>query len=791
MEALTIEHLSFAYPGADGCALWDLSLTIAPGEFFVLCGASGSGKTTLLRQLKPALAPHGRKSGRILLGEADLSQLPPDAAAGRIGMVLQSPDDQIVTDKVWHELAFGPESLGMPPDVIHRRIAEMAAFFGIERWFHRDTASLSGGQKQLVNLAAVMVMQPEVLLLDEPTSQLDPIAATRFLETVARIHRELGATIVISEHNLDAVLPMADRAALLERGKLVACSAPEDFGRALHGRAMMAEMPAPMVIADAVAPDAPLPVTIADGRRWLRGRPVRPLADVQAAPCGDRIAALDAVWFRYDANQPDILRGATLCVHRGELLAILGGNGAGKTTVLRLLAGLETPYRGKVTRPVRTAMLPQEVGALFTGKTVLEDLRQVSADTAALADVIALCKLEPLLRRHPFDLSGGERQRAALGKLLLTKPELLLLDEPTKGCDAAFKAALAEILRTLCRAGAAVALVSHDVTFCAEAASACALLFDGGIAAQDAPRAFFSGNCYYTTAAARMARAYVPNAVTPADVIFACGAAPTPPISPPDDPPDFSPDDPPRSLPDDLPDTPPRGRTDAPAGRRRLLLTLAWLLGMAATLWLGGAVLHGRKYYFISLLLALECMAPIAARLESRRAGARQLVLLAVLCAIGVAGRTAFFMLPQVKPVLALVTLTGAALGAESGFLVGAVTMLLSNLLFGQGVWTPYQMAAAGLVGFLSGLLFFRRPPHVARLALYGAIAAVALYGGMMNAASVLLFQGAPTGAMLAASCLAGLPMDLVHGAATFGFVLLAGRPVLDKLTRVKTKYGL
>ena len=517
MELYRVESLTFTYPGQFAPALRDVSLTLCAGEFVTLCGLSGSGKSTLLRQLKTALAPNGVRSGAVLFDGRPLSDVSQREQAERIGFVQQSPENQIVTDKVWHELAFGPESLGYDTPTIRRRVAEMAGFFGMESWFHREAAALSGGQKQLLNLAAVLTLQPDVLILDEPTAQLDPIAAADFLAALARVNRELGTTVLLSEQRLEEALPLSDRAVVLDGGAVLADGAPRAVGAQLRtaGHELFRAMPAAMRVWAAVENSFPCPVSVREGRDWLAdfaaSHPLKSLPErLLPAPSQETVVTVSDAWFRYTPDAPDVLRGLELTVRRGELFAILGGNGAGKSTTLRLLAGLQKPYRGEVRVTGKTALLPQEVQTLFAKKTVREDLAEVTSDEAMLAYVTALCRLDALLDRHPYDLSGGEQQRAALAKILLTRPDILLLDEPTRGLDAAFKAELAELLHDLLAQGVTVVLVSHDVEFCAAYAQRCALFFDGSIASDGAPREFFALNRFYTTAANRMARGRLP-----------------------------------------------------------------------------------------------------------------------------------------------------------------------------------------------------------------------------------------------------------------------------------------
>ena len=539
MAAFAIEHLTFAYPKAASPALDNVSFSVREGEFFLLCGVSGGGKSTLLRHLKSVLTPYGTRSGRVLLDGKPLETWDARTQAQRIGFVLQQPDDQLVTDKVWHELAFGLESLGTDAQTMRLRVGEMASFFGIQTCFDRSVDTLSGGQKQLLNLASVMAMHPDVLVLDEPTGQLDPIAAAEFLHTVQRLNRELGVTVILSEHRLEDALPMADRAAVLEQGRLTALGTPDEVARALleRGSPFFAAMPTPVRVWGGVGAPGKCPLDIRAGRallETLRPSPL-PATNTPADSDGAPLLQLRECWFRYDRDGADVLKGLSLTVRAGELLAIVGGNGAGKSTALAVLAGQRRPYRGKVLQKAkRIAALCQEPRAMFVKDTVradLEDaLRTLSLPAAErqprMDAAVAAMALSPLLERHPFDLSGGEQQRAAIAKLLLARPDVLLLDEPTKGMDAAFRASFGALLRALCEQGTAVVLVSHDIEFCAAYADRAALLFDGQILSEGRTRAFFAGNHFYTTAANRMARPWLPDAILCREVIEACRTHP-------------------------------------------------------------------------------------------------------------------------------------------------------------------------------------------------------------------------------------------------------------------------
>lgn len=894
METFTIRGLTFSYPEQADPVLRDVSLAIRKGEFVTLCGKSGCGKTTLLRQLKTVLAPHGARTGELLFEGAPLDALDQREQAERIGFVLQSPDNQIVTDKVWHELAFGLESLGYDTPTIRLRVAEMASFFGIQTWFYKNVNELSGGQKQLLNLAAVMAMQPSVLILDEPTSQLDPIAAADFLATVGKINRELGTTVVLTEHRLEDALPLSDRCVVMDEGRVIADGDPGTVGTALkeRGHDMFLAMPTPMRIYAGTPSDAKCPITVRDGRDWLAGyAAAHPLSPVpkrrDRTPDAPPALELEGVWFRYERDAPDVVKGLDLTVPAGAFFTIVGGNGTGKSTTLSLISGVNTPYRGEVRLDGRKladipdrekfggllGVLPQNPQALFVKKTVELDLYEMLSDKKLIkgerekkvADVTELCELGPLLGQHPYDLSGGEQQRAALAKVLLLEPRVLLLDEPTKGLDGHFKEKLAHILKRLQAAGCTILMVSHDVEFCAKNADRCAMFFDGGIVTQGPPREFFSGNSFYTTAANRMARALLPEAVTAEDVILACGGeVPEADVEP-------------APLYREKTEAAKKRREEVPVPlwRRALgagllaaaLLLVLWVVkgaplsarlmetglrhflrqyklvaGMAGmvicamagswlmspraaieretiqvdrahrrlpkrtvaaavmillliplTLYVGMFYFGSRKYYFISLLIVAETMLPFFLIFEKRKPQARELVVIATLSAIAVAGRAAFFFLPQFKPVAALVIISAVAFGGEAGFLVGAVSMLASNVFFSQGPWTPFQMFAMGIIGFLGGVLFRKGVLRRSRAALctYGGLSVFFIYGFIMNTYNIFQAQADVTLGMIITACIAGVPMDLIHAVSTVFFLWVAAPAMLEKLDRIKTKYGL
>lgn len=599
METIRFSNISFRYPLAESDALKNINLSVKESEFMVLCGKSGCGKTTLLRHMKKNMMPYGNLSGDILYRGCDLAELGDRESTSEIGYVQQNPDNQLVTDKVWHELAFGLESLGCDNYTIKRRVSEMASYFDIQTWFRKDVSKLSGGQKQLLNLASIMAMQPKLLVLDEPTSQLDPIAASEFLRTIYKINRDLGTTVILSEHRLEEAFTMADRVAVMDEGKIVALDSPRRIGGFLSGRKavgnhgisaepekneskgydndethdragfkscdsaqnchpMFYGLPTVTKIFHSTLKSAgcgnnltentlksPLesPLTIREGRLWIKdmveksGRVFNSrygkysgLENVEEAEKrkerkyteGDCVIDISGLWFRYDQRSQDILRDLNLKVEKGELFCILGGNGVGKSTALKAISNVVKAQRGKVSVSGKQAMLPQNPQALFTEISVEDELMEgihyeEGSDedkVGKVLEMLEIMEISHLRKSHPYDLSGGEQQRLALGKVLLLNPDVILLDEPTKGLDPFFKISLAGIFKKLTAKGKTLLMVSHDIEFCAQYGDKCAMFFDGNIVSQGSPKEFFSGNNFYTTAANKISREYIPEAIT-------------------------------------------------------------------------------------------------------------------------------------------------------------------------------------------------------------------------------------------------------------------------------------
>ncbi len=542
METVKVNGFSFKYSLGSKPALKDINFTVNEGEFIVVCGPSGCGKSTLLRSLKPQLRPFGETSGSIEFCGRGINDIPDEESAAQIGFVMQSPDAQIVTDKVWHELAFGLENLGVPTHIIRSRVAEMANYFGIHTWFRKKTAELSGGQKQLLNLASVMLMQPKLLILDEPSSQLDPIASREFLENVRKINLELGTTIIITEHNLEDVYGYADKVLLMEHGEAVKYLPPQEMAQYLAENerdGMYKALPTPARMYGCVL-RGECPLSIVEGRRWfsrqMEGKALpKPVLTEEKRP-DERAIDVKEVWFQYEKGADPVLRDLSFSLRRGEICSILGGNGAGKTTTLSVIsqknkfnmgriniAGKDIKkYKGNELFDHNLAVLPQNPQSLFVFETLRRDLEEVlrlhkmkKEEINERVELMAkMLGLSELLERHPYDLSGGEMQKAALAKILLLEPKILLLDEPTKGMDALSKENLGVILRGLRDSGVSVLMVTHDIEFCAKYSDHCMLFFDGYIVSEGSPKKFFADNSFYTTAASRMTRHLVPNIIT-------------------------------------------------------------------------------------------------------------------------------------------------------------------------------------------------------------------------------------------------------------------------------------
>ncbi|WP_298487088.1 ABC transporter ATP-binding protein [uncultured Ruminococcus sp.] len=530
MEILSCKNVAFKYNESTGYALSDCTFSVKKGEKVMLCGASGSGKSTLLRLLKREVSPRGELSGKIdLIGKA-ATELSDRESAEKIGFVMQDPDSQTVCDKVSSELAFGLESFGVPSKEIQSRVGEMAAFFGIEPLYDRDISTLSGGQKQLVSLCSIMVTDPDILLLDEPTAQLDPVAAKELLSILDRLNKEMGVTVIIAEHDPEELFDSCDKILYLSNGKTAFFDIPAKAAKYFAQNDLEGFLPETAKVFAGLCSD--LPLNVRQGRAQLENLVTEDTTQTDESTAeSTEPYALECknIWQRYEKDSPDILKGCDLAVRKGECYGLLGSNGGGKSTLLRVICGLCKPYMGAVSLFGKKqkaykngslfremlAFLPQEPVTMFVKESVREDLLQ-SADENAVKKIAERMEIEPLLDRHPWDLSGGEIQKCAFAKILLADPKIIVLDECTKGMDSFAKKALGGVLASLKAEGRTILLVTHDLEFAAENCERCGLLFDGKIAAEDNAVRFFSRNRFYTTAAARLTRGFFSGAVTSA-----------------------------------------------------------------------------------------------------------------------------------------------------------------------------------------------------------------------------------------------------------------------------------
>lgn len=560
MEILRVDGLKFSYPNQLKKALNNINFSIDEGDFVLICGESGCGKSTLLRHLKPELSPHGQVSGDIYYYSQKINDYSSKQIASEIGYVLQNPDSQIVTDKVWHELAFGLENMGLDTQSIRLRVAEMASFFGIQGWFRKNVNDLSGGQKQLLNLASIMAMQPKILILDEPTSQLDPIAAKDFIDTLVRINKELSTTIIMTEHNLEDIYSVCDKVIVMEDGKVICNDTNYKVADILSGdknHKMFKSLPTPSKIYNQLngylEGASKSPLTVKDCRQWLNDSmdelTITKLDDTETEiniDEKDREIAIELkdVYFQYNKISEPTIRDLSFKVYKGEIYSILGGNGTGKSTTLSLVARQRKPQRGKIfinniemkkynnksLYENNLALLPQNPQSLFVFETVREDLEEVlilqNKDREYIDKevkrVSKLLDIEHLLEHHPYDLSGGELQKAGMAKVMLLNPKIILLDEPTKGLDAYCKEEIGKMLMKLRDMGVTIVVVSHDIEFSARYSDRCAMFFDGSIVSEGTPKEFFLGNNFYTTVSNRIARNIFEDTLIHEDVVSLC-----------------------------------------------------------------------------------------------------------------------------------------------------------------------------------------------------------------------------------------------------------------------------
>lgn len=561
MALIEYKNFCFRYALAKQETLHNINIKINKGEMILVTGASGCGKTTLLSMIKKSIMPNGECSGMVTYKGDDIKNI----AAFQVGYVGQNPQDQIVTDKVWHEIAFGLENLGYANVDIRKKTAETAEYFGMSKWYRMDTFKLSGGQKQLLNLASIMAMNPEVLVLDEPTAQLDPIAAQKFIDMLVRLNRELGITILISEHRTEQLFNVCDKIITMKEGSIVYQGTPVQVALSIiHDLQDSKTLPTAAKIyyyVTASLTDKELiyfkqfkqngkeqcPLTVREGRNWIdtiyneqwiqkdekditqnqKGMYIQNAAKITSEK--ENIIHIQDVSYCYGKKEDFVVENLNLDISKGDFLAITGGNGAGKTTILKLISGVLKPVLGKIKVYGKCIFVSQNPKAMFTEISVEEELAEVLCDsqnlwTSKMSREGKIKEVEKMLEKtgldkvrkyHPYDISGGQQQKLAIAKGLLFKPDILLLDEPTKGLDPSFKEELGKYIWHLIETQRlTVIMVSHDLDFCAEYASECALMFDRCIVSKADVVTFFEQNNYYTTSAAKIASGYIKGAVT-------------------------------------------------------------------------------------------------------------------------------------------------------------------------------------------------------------------------------------------------------------------------------------
>lgn len=528
MEILTLEDVSFTYPDVKEKALEHVSMGVKKGEFVVVCGPSGCGKTTLLRLLKKELAPVGEQSGTITYAGKSLDDWDDRTLIEEIGFVFQDPDNQIVMDEVMQEIVFAMENLGYSQFEMRKRVAEMVHFFGMEQLLEEKPSSLSGGQKQMLNLLSVLLLKPKVLLLDEPTSQLDPVAAKDLIIMLERLNKEMGMTIIIVEHRLEELFAIADRVIMLEDGTVAYEGTSRDVIHAVHttedpiftsyipsvARLYLAKEPSPK--------ESDIPLTVKDSQMWITSLPLNEQEVKEPLPTTERkeesYLSIKQAYFQYERQGKMVLRNLSLDIYKGDYFALVGGNGSGKTTLLKLCIGMIKAKRGTATlerKPVHTlrgkdlyeqiAYLPQNPQTYFMQDTIEKEMNgvvqqhQLPNGPEKIEQMMEAFGISNLRHRHPYDCSGGELQRAALACMLLGKPAILFVDEPTKGLDPMAKENFANILNDLHHEGITIVMVTHDIEFAAKHAHRCAMMFDGQIAVDGTPDHLFKGNYFYTT----------------------------------------------------------------------------------------------------------------------------------------------------------------------------------------------------------------------------------------------------------------------------------------------------
>ena len=557
MPLLEVKDFSFKYD--DNYVLKDINFEINKGEFVLMCGPSGSGKTTLLNNIKKELKPSGESSGQIIFDNIAIEDIDKKQSACDIGLIFQNPDAQIVTDTVIQEIAFPLENIGLPTEEIRNRIAEMSTFFGIDKILHENVNNLSGGQKQLVNLCSILVLKPKLLLLDEPTSQLDPIAAYDFLSILRRLNEEFSITIIITEHKLDNVFPFANKVMYLQDGRLKYINDSRNICNDIKNDEVFKYYMPDVAKINLLLKnkydsfnEVPVALSVREGMQLLNNMedvineiPLQSISKVEEKNT-EELLNVKNLWFGYD-KEKIILNGIDFKVKKGEYLTIIGGNGSGKSTLLKLLAGLIKPIKGKVkyVKNSKISYIHQNPMIQFSEDSVLKELsnireskietdfninpfkkskkEEVKTDNEIVLsdyaeELVDYFDIKKLLNNHPYDCSGGEQQKIAFIKALLEKPDIMILDEPTKGLDHISNNKLSKLLKKVNDEGITIIMTTHDLSFVADNVERCVMIFDGSLQLDTTPTQIFSSNNFYTTFVNRMVKNYLPKAISIKDV---------------------------------------------------------------------------------------------------------------------------------------------------------------------------------------------------------------------------------------------------------------------------------
>lgn len=487
---ITVNDLSFQYPLTNKLCLNSISFSIEDGEIVVICGKSGSGKTTLLKHLKKELIPKGEREGSIKIDGLNVSEIP----TIKVGYIFQNPDTQIVEDYVYHELAFGLENLGVPYDEMHNRVAEIVQYFHLEDIYDKHTYELSGGQKQILNLASVMIMQPSILLLDEPLTQLDPKGKRQFINQLRLLREDFGTTVIMISHQLDEIIDIIDRMIVLDEGKIKCIGNVQNVVDFLKDDELISIFPEYIQLLSYKS----LPI---NQPFYKIKNIINPLhSKKREYSQHDICLEVKNLYGGYN----DILSNFNLKVDKQEIFCLLGSNGSGKTTFLKCVMKV-LKYKGKISYKGKIGYLPQEPLLLINRDCVYDELYK-NYNKKEVDELVSYFEFEKLLNFHPYDLSGGQQQILAIMKLLLNYCDILLLDEPTKSIDSLMKIRLGKLLEKLVENGKTIICVSHDLEFCASYGTMISLLFHHAPLNPQRPEIFFKNNYFYTTQLSKLTK---------------------------------------------------------------------------------------------------------------------------------------------------------------------------------------------------------------------------------------------------------------------------------------------